>query len=473
MGLRDPGQENEPVDPLGLLTRLSPENLAATRSIPVEFISEFTSVLVSTMSSAITQALAQTSAFALSDSFDPRLLVEGSIQPTILGVPFGDPPAGVQMTASKHGVSYGMDVSISRIINFLGIGNPLSLLLFGSGAISDQTTIAYELPFDATEAFEALSTGGLPLGTLNPFSPDWGSVAISQLSIGGITSSASLAQFGPGSALLENNVQIVSDFDDPVDPGKIPVTSQALLDRMRNLGGFLFTGGVAQAKLLADPFEVIAGILDAARRAGEELENADGELAYLMQLFSTGPAFLQAVQSSLTSMEEFARMQAYLPVSLETLLPQELIDLLDGDPAAFNEAFQQTYFDANGNIRDDAVEAIFQKISQELQQSGTTIASNAYFEGLLNSKLLGIELANGRIFAGVLPDPDDPRATIDYGNSAVTATGSIPWLGGLEVEALLDVAGHAAAGAATDRPRSAGCVAGDFWRHRAIATRTH
>mgnify|MGYP006969344006 CR=1 FL=1 len=439
LGLRNPGQESDPVDPFGLLTSFSPENLAADRLIPLEFVSEFTSLFVNSLGSAVSEALTQTAAFVLSDSFDPRLLIEGSIQPTLLGVPVGEAPGGVQMTVSKRGVSFGFDASIARIISLLGAAPPLNLLMYSTQSISDETTIAYELPFDALDALEDLVDGGLPLGALNPFSPDWGLLAISQLNIAGITSSASMAQFGPGSALLENNVQIVDDFDDPVDPGKIPVTSQELLDRMQGLGGYLFTGGVAQAKLLADPFEVIAGILDAARQAGEELDDADGELAYLMQLFSTGPAFLEAVQDSLTQAEEFARVQAYLPVSAETLLPQALLDLLDGDPEAFNAAFQATYFDASGNIRDDAVQAVFDAIATELQTSATTIAANAYFEGLLNSKVLGIELANGRLFAGVLPDPDNPGATLDFGNAAVNLTGAIPWLGNLEVEAVLDV----------------------------------
>jgi hypothetical protein len=441
LGLRETGQQNAPLDPLGLLSKLSPQNLGMDRLIPVEFISEFTSILVSSVGRGVQQALQQTAAFVVSDSFNPRLLVEGAIQPTLMGIPVGEPPASVQMSISKQGVSYGLNVSVVRTLQLLGTAaytGPLGLLLYSMPTAADETTIAYELPFNILDAIQDLTEGGLPLGALNPFSPEWGQLAISEISSGVSSTVISMAQFGPGSTLLENNVQIVDDFDDPADPGKIPVTSQELLDRMLDLGGFLMTGGVLQAKLMADPFEVIQNILDAAELAGEQLEDADGELAYLFQLFSTVPAFLESVQDSLTEMEEFARVQTYLPISYATLLPQSLQQLLDGDPAAFNEAFQATFFDANGAIREDAIQAFFAALVAEIENSASTIASNMYLEGVLNGKILGIELVNGRVFAGVLPDPDNPRETVNFGNSAITVTGAIPWLGGLEVMAVLD-----------------------------------
>ncbi len=440
LGLRNPGQENDPLDPFGLLTKLSPENLSIDRLVPVEFISEFTSLFVQTISQAIGAALQETAAFVASDSFDPRLLIEGSIQPTLLGVPVGEPPGGVQMSISKRGVSFGLDVSIARILELISTANmgPFSLLAYAAPDIQDETTIAYELPFNILDALQDLTSGGLPLGALNPFSPEWGELVISQIQAITHNYNVSILQFGPGSTLLENNTQIVDDFDDPVTPGKIPVTSQALLDRMRSLGGFLFTGGVLQSKLLSDPFEVIANIIEEAQQAGQELGDADGELAYLFQLFSTGPAFLEAVQDHLTQMEEFARAQAYLPISYATLLPQELQDLLDGDPAAFNEAFQTTFFDGDGNIREDAVISVLNALAAEIGDSASTIASNMFFEGVLNSKVLGIELANGRLFGGVLPDPDNPGQDVNFGNTALTVTGAIPWLGGLDVEMVLD-----------------------------------
>jgi carbon monoxide dehydrogenase subunit G len=441
LGLREAGQQNAPLDPLGLLSKLSPQNLGMDRLIPVEFISEFTSILVSSVGRGVQQALQQTAAFVVSDSFNPRLLVEGAIQPTLMGIPVGEPPASVQMSISKRGVSYGLNVSVIRTLQLLGTAaytGPLGLLLYSIPTAADETTIAYELPFNILDAIQGLTEGGLPLGALNPFSPEWGQLTISELSSGSSSIVVSMAQFGPGSTLLENNVQIVDDFDDPADPGKIPVTSQELLDRMLDLGGFLVTGGVLQAKLMADPFEVIQNILDAATLGGEQLEDADGELAYLFQLFSTVPAFLEAVQDSLTEMEELARVQAYLPISYATLLPQSLQQLLDGDPAAFNEAFQATFFDASGAIREDAVQAFFAALVAEIENSASTIASNMYLEGVLNGKILGIELVNGRVFAGVLPDPENPGQTVNFGNSAITVTGAIPWLGGLEVMAVLD-----------------------------------
>jgi len=440
MGLRSASQQNDPVDPFGLLTSFGADNLAVSRTVPVEFISEFTSVMIGALGSAAADAFAQTAAFAASDSFDPRLLVEGSMQPTLLGVPVGNPPGSVQLSISKRGISFGLDASIIKMLKLIGTApmGPLAFLVATSPDVVDQTTIAYELPFNSVEILQGLAAGELSLAALNPFSPNWGELINTQLQA--ITSdiSLSMVQFGPGSGLLENNVQIVDDFDDPVQQGKIPVTSQELLDRMLDLGGFLLTGGITQAKLLTDPFEVILNIIDAANQAGEELETAEDEIQYLQQLFSTVPSFLEAVQDSLTEMEEYARIQAYLPISYATLLPQELQDLLDGDIESFNEAFLDTFFDETGAIREDAVVALLGELGSQIQDSASTIAANMYVEGLLNSKLLGIELANGRIFAGVLPDPDNPGQTIDFGNSAITVTGAIPWLGGLEVEAVLD-----------------------------------
>lgn len=440
MGLREPGQENDPTDPFGLLDGLGNNESAIDRVVPLEFASEFTSVLLETLGSAVSAAFAQSAAFAASDSFDPRLLVEGALQPTLLGIPAGDAPGSVQLTVSKRGVSFGLDASIVRMLKLIGGAplGPLAVLMNAAPDVTDQTTMAYELPFNEVEVLQSLAEGGLSLSALNPFAPDWGQLVVTQLQAIALNVTLSMVQFGPGSTLLENNIQIVDDFDDPVEPGKIPLTSQALLDRMRNLGGFLATGGVLQAKLLTDPFEVISNLIDAAEQAGEELESPDDQLQYLLQLFSTVPTFLEAVQDSLKEMEEFARVQAYLPISYATLLPQQLQDLLEGNVDEFNEAFLTTFFDENGNIRDDAVLEVLDNLGDQIQDSASTIAANMFFEGVLNSKLLGIELANGRLFGGVLPDPDNPGETLDYGNSAITVTGEIPWLGGLQVEAVLD-----------------------------------
>ncbi len=442
LGLRNAAQQNDPLDPLGLLSSLDAAALAVSRAIPLEYVSEATSLLVSTISSAFSSALDNTAAFILSDAFDPRLLVEGAIQPAVLGFPVGSPVGAVQMTVSKRGVSYGFTASILDTLQLLGTAplGPLSVFMNGinTNFFSDSTTIAYELPFEVIDTLQALTDGELPLEGLNPFSPEWGMLASMEILIGGITSTASLVQFGPGSTLLENNVQIVDDFDDPVDPGNIPVTSQELLDRMRSLGGFLFTGGVYQPKLLTDPFEVINNIITTAQAAGQVFESAEDEFQYLSSLFTDGPGFLQAIQSAILEVEEFGRGQAYLPLSYETLLPQPIRDLLNGDPAAFNDAFRTEYFNPDGSINSTAVADAISSIGADIQNSGSTIATNMFFEGLINANLFGLDLANARFFGGVLPDPDNPGQTLDFGNTALTITAALPWLGNLGIEALLD-----------------------------------
>ena len=207
---------------------------------------------------------------------------------------------------------------------------------------------------------------------------------------------------------------------------------------MYELGGFLMNGSAVQSKLLVDPFEVIRGILESADQAENELSDTESQMEYLFQLFSTSQGFLQSVQASLKEVEEFGRAQIYLPVSYDTLLPEELRMLMDGDPAAFNAKFREIFFDESGNVNEDAVLAALNELGAQIQASGSTIASNMYVEGVLNSKILGIELAQGRIFGGVLPDPENPDQTVDLGNTALTVTGAIPWLGDLAIEMVID-----------------------------------
>ncbi|MEN0020289.1 MAG: hypothetical protein AAF747_05345, partial [Planctomycetota bacterium] len=443
LGIRTPAQAGEPLDPLGLLTSLDPASLGVDRIIPIEYISEATALITQTLSAAVRESITETAAFIVSDAFNPRLLIEGSIQPTVFGLPVGDPLAGVQLGISKNGISYGLTANIIDSVALLGttafgaVGNLLSQLV--AAGVSDQTTIAYELPFDAAAVITALTQGGIPEGGYNPFDPAWGQLTSIDLTVGGFTTSMSLVQFGSNSTLLENNVHIDTDLNDPVQLGKIPVSSQELLDRMLANGGLLLSTGVYQPKLLVDPAVVIQAIIDRAEQTGQTFEDTDGELDFLFTLFSEGPAFLEAVQDSLLEVVEFSRAQAYLPISYSTLMPQTLQDALAGDPATFNDLFRQTYINPDGSVNFAAVEAALQTVASDIQTGAQRFAANTYIEGLLNAKLFGIELGNGRIFGGVVPDPDNPGQDLDLGLTALRVTGSIPWLAGLQVDATLDV----------------------------------
>ena len=215
LGLREDAQKDEPLDPMGLLEKLSSD---AARVVPLEFASEFADLFTRTLSQAIGEAISETSAFVLSDAFDPRLLVEGAIQPTFMGLPIGDPPGSILMSISKRGISYGLNASVSRIYSMI-VYPPIGMLFYNSVGMSDETTIAYELPFNVLEALQDLTEGGLPLGALNPFSPEWGQFVQTQFNFGGFGTSGSVIQFGPGSTMLEQYTQIVEDFDDSVESG--------------------------------------------------------------------------------------------------------------------------------------------------------------------------------------------------------------------------------------------------------------
>ena len=165
----------------------------------------------------------------------------------------------------------------------------------------------------------------------------------------------------------------------PVDPTKIIVSSQAHMDLIRSLGGEILNGQVLLPSLLMDP------------------GNTFNALPPLPQNPLQLPGYIGDLATILSSYSQFGRIQIFVP-SPETLLKFNFINFTgDGGPSpriAPSDAF--------------LAESTAQQTA-DLQH----LIDSIYLEGVLNAKILGIQLANG---------------TINASATSFNITGAIPWL---------------------------------------------
>src|SRR2546421_3730498 len=52
-------------------------------------------------------------------AFNPRLQITGMLQPTILGIPFGQPDDAVSLVLDKGGVGFGFKTSLTKTVQRL------------------------------------------------------------------------------------------------------------------------------------------------------------------------------------------------------------------------------------------------------------------------------------------------------------------------------------------------------------------
>jgi hypothetical protein len=332
-------------------------------------------------------AIAAQSAFEA--AFDPFIDIAGSLQPVVLGIPFGPPTAGAHLGITKDGVVFGANLSpsgmldqylqsipvLGQVWSTLKFLDPVPFGLVGSEHLSANV----ELPLPGS--FQTLALGQFP--AISPDSGDWlvsvgGELAPFGIRLGSITG----AVFNGGNKAAATLFQVAPNYSDafnPVDPGRIIVSSQERLDLIRQLGGTILNSQVLLPTLLSDP------------------GNAFATLPPLPDNPLDLPGYINDLATILGSYSQLGRVQLFLP-SPETLLK-------------FNFT---TFTDDNGaRPRIAPGDAFLAETPAQQQADLQHLIDSMYLEGVLDAKILGIDLANGRINASA---------------QEFTIAGAIPWL---------------------------------------------
>lgn len=388
--------------------------------------------------SAVAQAIQDVDAFVRSDSFDPRIVIEGALQPSLFGLPVGDPVSSASASFSKKGVFVTLDApilpllsSLSALPGFNAVGGASTLLAvaLAQAGLVEMTTLGLELPFDGIDTqrvLDGLADGTPPLAAFNPLGPDWGVVVNTRLNsitgLGGV--GLSMLQVSPGSPLVGRSLQLLPDLGAPFDPRRIPVSQQSIVDRLTADGGTLLTGTAFASRLITDPLSVIADVIAAKNALGGVLD-AGLSLDTLAKAFSSGAEFLQTVGDAISRPEELARLQAYLPITFGDLLPAGLVDMAN-DPGRFADEYRTAFFNADGSIKATAVQDALDRLDATLSARRDLAARGPIIDGVLNGKFLGVQFAEGRVTV----DPSRP--------SAMVVEGRVPILGNLQVKGVVD-----------------------------------
>jgi hypothetical protein len=278
---------------------------------------------------------------ALGDRFDPSVTVEGALQPSILGIAFGDPTVQGALSIDRRGLFFELGGSIvdATKLTLSQTFPPAASLISaaitaGTLGLSDQLAVGMRLPYGGV--IDALIDGDT-LPQFQPLDPEWalsleGGLALFGFEVGELSGLAVL----PGQAtFLGTQLQIADDPAAWIDRTKTPVT-QARFDDLVDYGGLLITGSLRVPQLLTRPGDLLASLPPPPSDP-----------------FAYG-AWLQDLAALSTSVDTPARVQLYLPGTTA---------ITDGDTAV-------------------------------------EVLGRIGIEGVWNGDVLGLDLGAGRVTAG-------------------------------------------------------------------------
>jgi hypothetical protein len=351
-----------------------------------------------------TTLLDQRTLAAFYDTIDPSLTLKGHLQPSILGIPLGEPLVQGSAVLDKRKLEVGFDVKAG----LLGGAYPIpdfgftlvlpfddalrNLLVSGEAferAVRDMTSD----PNAVGDLLEDLSTERAlrNLGTqpdalrqleergqllqLNPLDPCWGGEVHGGITLNGFKTLAlhglvfppagpdepSVTGACPSPSFLDGRLQKL--FTDPpgtpIDPGRVPVRTPEQYAAIRRDGGILLSGLLQVPRLITDPVQQIAELDAALGRMPTD------PLAYI--------SWVGAVADILTQIDQPAQMQVFLP----SIVPQ---------------------LDPNCLAQDDVRQCI-DRLKESLIASGQDATAafirDGYLEGVWGGKLLSVSLGRG------------------------------------------------------------------------------
>lgn len=329
-------------------------------------------------SRVVQQAMLDAAAQA-ADVFNPSLIVTGAMQPVLFGIPFGPPESELSLRLNKTGLELGAQFSFNTLAAKLALltmpGGSLLALAPLPLPFRDVIDADISLPFG--NAFADLVRGQLP--QIDPVNGDWSVVLNGGIEVLGyeVAQIGGLA-FPANWSLLDAHVQKVYENPSaPLDRSKVQVSDRAYYDNLRRYGGLLLNGGLYLPSLLADPGQVFASL---------PAPPADP---------TQMPDWLGQVFGGLGSTREMARVQMFLPSFASVLRTN--FDSFTGETSGANPRVGFATGTTARQVND--------------------IINAAYFEGIWDSKILGIQLASARVRADA---------------NSVQVRGAIPWLGNLQ-----------------------------------------
>jgi hypothetical protein len=236
---------------------------------------------------------------------DPSFTVEGFIQPTLMGIPFGPPQNRVELRLDKNGVQFGFDTTLASLFN------AATAVLSAMGMPDITVGMTVSLPIGQAILNALLAEG--PLDPLEPNDPGWGVEIHSSLRVAGFDVGTVKGLMIPPDAnpatFLADHIQLVYQMspDAVLDPTKIPIHTEEHYNALISHGGILLSGLMQAPKLLTDPLDVFAAL---------NLTPPEDVLQY--------PGWLGDIAGELGQIVNPAQIQLFIPSLHKALVTQEL-----------------------------------------------------------------------------------------------------------------------------------------------------
>ena len=215
-------------------------------------------------------AAGQAALLAAGQLFDPSFVFRGALQPTVLGIPLGDPVNEVEIIMTRTSLGIGGTTSIvenmKRGLDLMSGGLAGPMITAVSLGLTDRLTFSVQLPVpDMT----AVLFGDGELETFGTANPAWSATLSGQITQLGMSAQVtgfitSAGNTGFVDARIEKRWEC-SDGTTPVpvrcteppDPKRIQFSHEVDYDNLIAHGGMVLDGRLQMPRLLTDPVDVL------------------------------------------------------------------------------------------------------------------------------------------------------------------------------------------------------------------------
>ena len=218
----------------------------------------------------VIQQGARVALLAAGDEFDPSFVFAGVLQPTLLGIPLGEPETEVQVTIDKNNIGFVATGSIIEAlkdqVGMYTLSGDLAGGLFALSTLNTTDRVTFGVQIPVPDLRGLLLDGGA-LAPIDPAnSATQFAVTIEgDLTVAGMTMSVGGFFTAPDNAnfvdtLVQKRFELPANT--PVDPDRVQITRSVDYDNLIERGGLMLYGRLQVPRLVTDPVGVALGLPD-------------------------------------------------------------------------------------------------------------------------------------------------------------------------------------------------------------------
>ncbi len=306
--------------------------------------------------------------------FDPSFTFRGTLQPLLLGIPFGSPTTEVEVALDRRSLRFELTASMIESLKIAArqvpaVG-PLAEQLLTLSTLGGRDLLTFGVQVPVPDLVDVLLLGG-ELDELDPADPGqgWSITVGGAYQLHGLEAQVTGFMTAPDNAVfVDTKVEKrwLSDGTTPPDPDRIQITRPQDYDNLIRYGGIVLDGRLEVPRLLTDPVDVLS-----------ELPPFPDDVVGIGQWFADGAAVVGQTETPL-------RMTAFAPG-----IGELLADPTEAAVEAWADAFVVTGV-FEGTRQTPTSSPVARLLSLPIGE-GRLLATSAGLEVTANVPLLGID----------------------------------------------------------------------------------